>query len=904
MMRKDYSSTTPRASLSPSPAPSPNPSSVLTKNTISLFSTHSANSNQRYPSSLQYRMHEDQDQSFRDEDYEPQQRSGGGGRGGEEDQDDDENPNAEYSETNKLLYESEIELALRNAFHSASDSDNNNHNGGRLELAHKKYFMKDYFLTVLTDGLSLYASKPPITFTRANNPNNNNNNPLPPSISIPQEMKTLNLLEINLSHCSFTLKGFEMLLQTLAENIFTLQILNFTNCSLTKEFSSIVKNFLNSTRFLKKLILNNNFLSNYGLQIISEAFIFNNPNSSAAAASSTSANNISNPGMFKGRVSRGNSISSMQGSPLTINNEINSVTSGITLGGSALGNSNWKFLPVAPENSIFTLQVLDFSNNQIQDSGILSLCRSFLYYNKKLLLMKSIYSSLKVLKFNQNQITDKGLYCVSQLLNVKLISANGNNSPIVPIGGNKSPPKRANILVQNKYGVNLQELSFHHNPHITGDGIIAVLGYNHIATSTTGANSPSPIQPSSLFSPQSLCCIHSTLKTLDFGKCHLSLLIFQYLIPMITKGSFIVLENLNLDFTEENAREIVLCSAQQYNKVYGNNLSSVRSQIQTESSPTRAESNSNIVLSYCFQLLVDALLGINHKNRVSIKSIILGSLPKVIYDQCVDSMDILKDPSKSQGLSKAEALLIHNKFEDCLKTLEFMNPASEIFHIPYISNILAWIQGKQYHNLLYMTTPLSIFQTAGQASSLENRKKEKAETKGNLGEEKKELAATKELPKEHPKEPKELPQESTMERTKLNHKSTSPFRGVNRGKLQNSSSTSQKGLSPRSLNNSSANRAPGREISPPRESESPTFPTRKQMQESSTRKSPSPKRRSMSPSKADNPVHLQVSNALDSPRKLKSQQTMIPNIEGNDIQDLPDDQIKQLQDDHSVSSAV
>lgn len=805
--------------------------------------------------------------------------------------------------TNRLLIESEIEIAFKNALKTQ-----------KLELISKPYLSSTssrgllpsqvgsgnssdsesedyYYMTVICDNLLLYYS---------------------PNSAGPTSSKRSNniLTEINLSYNALSVLSFQLLLQTLTDlQISSLKVLQFNHCQLIKDHCIILKYFLLSIRSLQRLSVSSNQISNYGLQILSEAFLFDQDhlNSTSSATNSllskTLITGTTQPQGGRtglGGDGKGNTSSS---SPMSIT--------------AANIQQHFPTLPPNPDNAVFTLEELDLSDNAIQDSGILSFCRACLYYNKKLLTMKSISSSLKRLFFNHNQITDKGIYCLAQLLNSKLTSNSGNN-----INSNKPQ-----LLPPNRFGINLEEISFKQNPHITSHGIICLLGNNHLSTNPTNntnnnalANTPGDQFHNHLilYTNVMTCCIHQTLKHINFNECHLSLLIFQYLIPMISKGAFQRLETIHLEFSKNNSLEIIENSSKHYNKIYGNHLSTVKSVSSLSSNSinnyssnhTSNSPHSSIVMSYCFQLLVEALLGINHKYRVSIKSIFLGQLPNIIFEQCILAKKKLQQ--YQQPSPNKEIIDYQNIYEDCRKSLEFMNPASEIFHISYISNVEQWLQAEQYHNALYTTTTplLSVF---SQVTSPDGKKVPNTNVSPLKG-------RNQQIPPKHP---------DTSQNKSLPKSSTSPFKGVSRGvdkggsnavdsqyqspTKERSSDKDQKprmptpSFSPDLLDrrrsagrSSSPQRAASRAKQAPSRSASPT----KRLAGTSRAEEKNKSKNDQGSSQRDE----EVDDSDDWISTTRSQQLRasqdIPEIDESEISELPPHYLKKLQQEQTVSSLI
>ena len=334
----------------------------------------------------------------------------------------------------------------------------------------------------------------------------------------------------------------------------------------------------------------------------------------------------------------------------------------------------------------------------------------------------------------------------------------------------------------------------------------------------------------------------------------------------------------------------------------------------------------------------------------------------MIYDQCLvafTSLQELANNTKAASeLGKADLLLIQNKYEDCFKTLEFMNPASEIFHIPYISNVRAWVQGKQYLNLLYMTRPMISMLPQQQQQSQKPSKEKESPARRLSGSKQQEMATP--PSKTENKEKRSSQPGSTG---KLHDKTSSPFRGVARGAVGNNNNKASD-----SDNNSKSDREKSSKDKPekredrdlptlqivesPRVSKKTNFSSTeeeeqeekqrrrafspsplspKRSQSSSRPSSPTKQRRDMSPiasksnsrpasPKKDRRKEAETSNddqanvrsssrsqSYDfsaSSNKQRASQKVIPEINEKEIQDLPSDQLKQLHQDHNVSVVI
>jgi hypothetical protein len=159
------------------------------------------------------------------------------------------------------------------------------------------------------------------------------------------------------------------------------------------------------------------------------------------------------------------------------------------------------------------------------------------------------------------------------------------------------------------------------------------------------------------------------------------------------------LEVVHLEFSQDRAKECIRQSA----KIYGGLIST-----------------DEYSLSEAFRELVDTLLNINHTQDVILKRIFLGSLPKSVFEMCVEGMD------------KGDV----NLYNDCIKALEYMNPAADIFQIPYITNISSWVRSKMYSNMLYITTPVSGVSTNQLVSNkLENTSRSRPNSQATISNE-------------------------------------------------------------------------------------------------------------------------------------------------------------------------
>ncbi len=161
---------------------------------------------------------------------------------------------------------------------------------------------------------------------------------------------------------------------------------------------------------------------------------------------------------------------------------------------------------------------------------------------------------------------------------------------------------------------------------------------------------------------------YSPLKKLNLSlNKSLSIDLLRHLSFCIQYGSC-RLEILHLEFSQDRAKECIRQSA----KIFGGLVST-----------------EEYSLSEACRELVDTLLNINHTRDVVLKRIFLGALPKSIFELCVE------------GMEKSDV----NLYNDCFKALEYMNPAADIFQIPYITNISSWIRSKMYSNMLFIATP-------------------------------------------------------------------------------------------------------------------------------------------------------------------------------------------------------
>jgi hypothetical protein len=302
--------------------------------------------------------------------------------------------------------------------------------------------------------------------------------------------------------------------------------------------------------------------------------------------------------------------------------------------------------------SIFTIKTLILSQNEIGDGGILAFCRSLIHYSKRLQTVHRTFR-LKTLKFNGNKLTDKAAYCLAQLLNMKFSPGSGNSANI-------SPSKAQGKGV--KFNMIAEELYLDENPQLTCKGIATLLG-----------------------DPQHADV--SPIRILSISKCNLDFSLFTHIANILQYSPTQYLDTLVMEFTEEMAKHCIQVSGASYDPIYGSSSPKKAGYASSSSTMTVAEKDSYI-LHLSMKKLVDALLNITHKQTVKLQHIQLGKLHQSIYEMCIENQTIAQD----------------FVFIDCKKTLEIMNPASENFGIPYISNIDAWIAGKEYQNVLYMTT--------------------------------------------------------------------------------------------------------------------------------------------------------------------------------------------------------
>lgn len=422
------------------------------------------------------------------------------------------------------------------------------------------------------------------------------------------------LKEVNLTGSKISLSNFDKLIQTIIQ-LQSLEHFIAKKCNLTKDYGLYLNKLLLFTKGLKTLVIGENSLGDIGLTSLSYAF-------------SEAVNQSNNP-----------------------------------------SSSNLPSFPLS-QASIYTLETLDCSQNELTDGGILSLSRSLLTFVKRSQILQAKGLSLpapgtpnasafvshfappiirlKRLALDNNPlITDKSAIIIAQLINSKPINAptiNASNSP------NRTNSTNLVLTKQNLFPLLLEELSLSNNPQISAKGINALLG-------------------------DAKQTIYSPLKKLNVSYCQLSFSVLDTLAKNIQYG-MVYLEELYLEFSEEMALQCVNQSAEKIDKIYGN-------------------TSQQMIMSEVFTYLTNVLLNVNHKRVVSVRLITLGKLPQVIFSQCIQSQE--------------ENLTL--KFEDCIKTLDAINPASEIFRLPYISNVDAWIQSKIYDNILYNTKPASSSRT-------------------------------------------------------------------------------------------------------------------------------------------------------------------------------------------------
>lgn len=316
------------------------------------------------------------------------------------------------------------------------------------------------------------------------------------------------------------------------------------------------------------------------------------------------------------------------------------------------------------------LRVVDLSYNSLGDLGVTALSQAWNEVKPSLL-------SLHTLDLSHNDFGDAGILALCRgLLQFYRRTGSGQKSGNVGIktlhlNGCKMTDRGAQCIAQ-LITSNLASSSRGSSPR----PLASSSSSSSMASLASAINNNSAGYPLEELTLEACPCLSSTGIMLLFGDPHfsiasplqrlsiskntfLSLDLIQHLAYCIQYGVS-QLEILYLDFTMEVARDVIKAAL-------------------------RGE-HGGINLSGSIKELVDTLLNINHTRPVYMKRIQCGALHPILFETCIQMKEILQQAA----------------YEDCLKALEYMNPAAQIFVIPYITNVSLWVRGKTYFNDLYV----------------------------------------------------------------------------------------------------------------------------------------------------------------------------------------------------------
>lgn len=316
--------------------------------------------------------------------------------------------------------------------------------------------------------------------------------------------------------------------------------------------------------------------------------------------------------------------------------------------GSSGGNILSKFL-----SSTKSLKALDISSNDLGDTGVTSVASAFsIDLADAMRKDSSSLFTLVALDLSNNNLGDMAILSLCRSL-TQLIrySAPANKAPALEV------LHLNNNSIGDKAAICLAQLI---NSRRSGDNKASLqlkeLGLNDNPISSKGIIALLGSAAEGARSP---------LRLLLLNRCQPSIGVLNHLATNI-RSSYCDLECLEMSFTAKNARLAVMDSAALY------------------SDPKHQASS----LSMTFKTLIDAIF--NHV--CSIKRIHLGMLHEAIFETCVEA---------TREFMSAQQ-------RDTTHALENINTASEIFGVPYVSNVLDWVKAGLYDNTVLFGKPVDM----------------------------------------------------------------------------------------------------------------------------------------------------------------------------------------------------